>query len=292
MKTALVILCKNQEKYAQVIVRGILGQSVKPDRVLVVMDRPGLLERTATRKAYGEIPGCEFLVVSSLPDRIARPPMMEGVVPFCAGHCRNLALEMLYDIDMAVFIDGDCIPMSGMLESHVAAYEDGCITVGRRTEIKWNSDDQRQCSGEHPIPIFGKTPNYVTSERYIADSGVVWTCNFGITAGAVKAIQKLNGELYGVSTVFHPDFTGRWGGEDGFLGIECFYGGIPIRTTPVTGDDGVSHIEHPRPSNRYNHRAFVAFLETKRRELLFLLNATGKSDREFVPLDQLMRQEQ
>lgn len=288
MKTALVILCKNQEKYAKVITHGVLSQSVKPDRVLVVMDRPGLLERVETKKAYEEIPGCEFLVVGCTPDNIERPPMVDGVVPFCAGHCRNLALDMLYDMDLVVFLDGDCIPMNRMIESHVAAYEEGCVIVGRRTEVKWGSDDQRQCSEEHPIPIFSKKPNYVTSERYIADSGVVWTCNFGITAGAVKAIQKLNEELYGVSAVFHPDFCGRWGGEDGFLGIECFYGGIPIKTTPMMDMDGVSHIEHPRPSNKYEHQGFLNFLEIKRRELLFLLNATGKSCREFVSLETLV----
>ena len=287
MNTALVILCRNQEKYAGAIVRGVLSQSVRPDRVLVVMDRPGLVERTATRKAYSDIPGCEFLVVSSAPETVERPQMRDGLPPFCAGHCRNLALDMLYDMDLVVFIDGDCIPMDQMLESHMAAYEEGCVTVGRRTEVKWGSDDQRQCSQRRPIPIFTKEPNYVTSERYIADSGVVWTCNFGITAGAVKAIKKLSEELYGVSAVFHPDFCGRWGGEDGFLGMECFYGGIPIRTTPIMDMDGVSHIEHPRPSNRYDHQAFVDFLEIKRRELIFLLNAAGKSDREFVPLDTL-----
>ena len=44
MKVALAILCKNQDKYAPAIARGVLSQTVKPDRVLVVMDRPGLLE--------------------------------------------------------------------------------------------------------------------------------------------------------------------------------------------------------------------------------------------------------
>lgn len=287
MKTAIAILCKNQEKYAGAIARGVLSQTVKPDRVLVVMDRPGLPEQAETRKAYADVPGCEFLAVSCVPDIIERPPMLPGLVPFCAGHCRDLAIEMLYDVDLVVFIDGDCIPMPRMLESHVAAYEEGCVTVGRRSEVKLNSNDQRQCSGSHPVPIFGKKSNYVTSERYIADSGVVWTCNFGITAGAVKAIRNLNEKLYGVGTVFHPDFCGRWGGEDGFLGMECFYGGIPIRTTPVMDSDGVSHIEHPRPKAKYDHQAFLAFIEVKRRELIFLLNAAGMYDGGFTGLDRL-----
>jgi hypothetical protein len=52
--------------------------------------------------------------------------------------------------------------------------------------------------------------------------------------------------------------------------------------------DGVSHIEHPRPSNKYDHQAFLNFLEIKRRELIFLLNAAGKSDAEFVSLGTLV----
>lgn len=287
MNTALAILCKNQGKYAGAIARGVISQTTKPDRVLVVMDRPGLMERAETREAYSAIPGCEFLVVGSAPDVIERPPMDGGTSPFCAGHCRDLALGTLEGSDLVVFMDGDCIPMPRMLEAHVAAHEEGCVTVGRRTEVKWGSDDQRERSDRHPIPIFGKEPGYVTSERYIAESGVVWTCNFGMTSGAVRKIRELNMELYGVDAVFHPDFCGRWGGEDGFLGAECFYSGIPIRTTPVMDGDGVSHIEHPRPSPKYDHAAFLAYLEMKRRELVMLMNATGRYGGKFRSLEEL-----
>lgn len=288
MKTALVILCKKQDKYAPAIARGVVSQTVKPDRILVVLDRPGLLERTATVKAYSEIPGCEFLVVSSTPETIGRPPMRPGVEPFCAGHCRNLALDMLYDSDLVIFTDGDCIPLSGMVESHILAHGAGCVTVGRRTEVKWGSTDQRQSYDRRPVPIFKKEPSVVDSERYIADSGVVWTCNFGITPGAIRKLRKLNGMLYGTETVFHPDFTGRWGGEDGFLGMECFYGGIPIRTTPLTGTDGVSHIEHARPEDKYDHTSFLPFLEAKRHELVLLMGAAGLCSGKFNPLADLV----
>ena len=287
MKVALVILCKNQDKYAPAIAKGVLSQTVKPDRVLVVMDRPGLVERMNTRKAYEAVPGCEFLVVSSLPETLGRPPMNSRVVPFCAGHCRNLALEMLYDMDLVIFTDGDCIPLRKMVEAHVGAYEEGCVTVGRRVEIKLGSLDQRQEDKDHPVPIFWPEPRAVTRERFIADSGVVWTCNFGITQGAVRELKKMNSELYGTESVFHPAFTGRWGGEDGFLGMECFYWGIPIRTTAIMDGDGVTHIEHPRPDEKYDHEAFLSLLEVKRHELIILLNAIGKYDGKFIPLAEL-----
>jgi len=288
MKIALTILCKEQEKYAPAIVEGVLSQTVKPDRVLVVMDRPSIVERVAVNRAYSAIPGCEFLAVSTRVNPMGRPPMMPGVPPFGAGRCRDLALAMLYDCDLVIFTDGDCIPLPQMVESHVAAMEPGCVTVGRRTECKWGSHDQREAIASRPIPIFTDKPGTVTSERYIADSGVVWTCNFGITGEAVKALSDLNGKLYGHRSVFSPAFAGRWGGEDGFVGMECFYGGIPIRTTPVMERDGVCHIEHPRPTNIYQHDAFLQLLESKRRELVYLFRSQGLYKGEFKTLAELV----
>ena len=288
MKTALVILCKNQGKYASKIAGAVSAQSVMPDRVLVVMDRPDILEKNEVNGAYKDVPGCDILVVGSAPDRIARPQMVPGVPPFCAGHCRNLAIEMLYGYELIIFTDGDCIPEKQMVESHIAAYTEGGVTVGRRLEGKWLFRDQREVYDKRPIPIFFQESRRVTEEKYVADSGVVWTCNFGMSSGAVDTIKKLNAELYGVSAVFHPDFCGRWGGEDGFLGMECLYAGVPIMTTPKMEHDGVSHIDHPRPTNKYDHVTFLPFLEAKRQELVELMNATGRDVGEFRPLSSLV----
>ena len=288
MKVALTILCKDQSKYAPAIVKGVLSQTVTPDRVLVVMDRPSLVERMEVNRAYSGIPGCEFLAVSTPVKPMGRPPMIPGVPPFGAGRCRDLALCMLDDCDLVIFTDGDCIPMPQMVESHLDAAEPGCVTVGRRTECKWGSQDQREALESRAIHIFTGKPGTVTSERYIADSGVVWTCNFGITREAAKALCELNGMLYGHSSVFSPAFSGRWGGEDGFVGMECFYGGIPIRTTPVKERDGVCHIEHPRPPDVYQHGAFLQFLEAKRRELVYLLRSQGLYTGEFSTLAELV----
>ncbi len=43
---------------------------------------------------------------------------------------------------------------------------------------------------------------------------------------------------------------GKWGGEDGFLGIECYYCRIFIT---MIGDitSGIEHIDHPRPDTIY-----------------------------------------
>ena len=277
MRTALVVLCKDQQKYAGRIASGILSQTVKPDTVLVVADRPAYGEFDALQEAYSCIDGCRFLAVEGMPRPLGRPRMLHGIPPFCAGYCRDSALVYLdgkYDI--AIFTDGDCIPQAQLVESHLSASIPGCVTVGRRVEARWNGMDQRQAYDKRPVDIFGDTPRTIDSEVYVADSGVMWTCNVGMTRGAVESLRSLNMRLYGVSCVFHPDFCGRWGGEDGFLGMECLYGGIPMRSCPVMEHDGVEHIDHPRPDGYYDHGTFLEFLDSKRRELMCLLGETGK----------------
>jgi hypothetical protein len=218
---------------------------------------------------------------------------MNGVQPFCAGHCRDTALSYLDSdwggYDLAIFTDGDCIPEPGLVESHLAAYAPGRVTVGRRRELKWDMMDQRQVSAIKPIDIFGKEPREVTSEAYFADSGVMWTCNAGITMEAAGKLREINSALYGSATVFHPGFSGRWGGEDGFLGLECFYGGIPVWTAPATGNDGVRHIDHPRPLAKYDLVHFHHLLESRRRELVVLMSAAGMYEGDFVPLEELLK---
>ena len=282
MRVAAVILCRKQENYAERIAAALSEQTVKPDRMLVVLDRPGYREEQVVRKAYSGLANCELFVIHTTPENIARPPMLPGVLPFCAGRCRNLALELIdsWAYDLAVFSDGDCIPYTGWLESHLSAAGNAgdrpMVTIGRRRETKWGSHDQRERSDKHPVDIFGTTARTVDQEWHIADSGVLWSCNFGITRPAVELLKKLNMMLYGSEEVFHSDFTGRWGGEDGFLGMECFYGGIPMVTTPVDGNDGVLHIEHPRIATLYKDtNAFMEFLDAKRCELITLLNALG-----------------
>lgn len=277
MRTALVVLCKNQQIYAGRIASGILSQTVKPDTVLVVADRPAYGEFDALQEAYSCIEGCRFLAVVGMPRPLGRPRMLHGIPPFCAGYCRDSALEYLdRQYDIAIFTDGDCIPQPQLVESHLAAYVPGGVTVGRRVEMKWQGRDQRQAYSDRPIDIFGEAPRDIDSEVYVADSGVMWTCNVGLTCVAVDALREMNRRLYGFSAVFHPDFCGRWGGEDGFLGMECFYGGIPMRSCPVMEHDGVEHIDHPRPEGYYDHGVFLEFLEAKRRELMCLLGMTGR----------------
>jgi len=280
MRTALVILNRKQEAYAPRIAESVSRLDPMPDRVLVVLDRPTLVERRKTEAAYRDIPGCELLPVDREPDIVGRPQMVVGEANFCAGACRDAALEHLGDsYDFAIFTDGDCMPRTGLVGGHVATAEaaggGSLVTVGRRLEFKWDLRDQREVSKDYPIRIFRDGPYRVTEEEYFVDSGVVWTCNFGISRQAVEAMRDIQGDLYGYRKVFSPDFAGRWGGEDGFVGFVCLYSGIPIWSVPPADSDGIVHIEHERPARTYDHVAFLAYMESRRRELYLLLEARG-----------------
>lgn len=280
MRTVLVILNRKQEAYAPRIAESVSRLDPMPDRVLVVLDRPSETECRKTDEAYRDIPGYSMMRVDGEPAVVGRPQMAYGEANFCAGACRDAALEYLGDsYDLAIFTDGDCMPRHGLVSGHeeaISAAGGGiAVTVGRRLELKWGLRDQREASTEFPIRIFKEAPYRVTEEEYFVDSGVVWTCNFGITREAAAAIRDIQGDLYGYRKVFSPDFAGRWGGEDGFVGLLCLYAGIPVWSVPPSDTDGIVHIEHERPLRTYEHAAFLAYMESRRREMYLLLEARG-----------------
>mgnify|MGYP002870071552 CR=1 FL=1 len=92
MKTLLVIVSKDQQQYADNMNAAIEKLTVKPDGVLVVLERPTPAEINATKRAYtSEL--VTVLISTSLPDYIGRPQMNYHVPYFCAGHARNLGVK-------------------------------------------------------------------------------------------------------------------------------------------------------------------------------------------------------
>lgn len=147
MKTLLVIVSKDQQQYAEKMNAAIEKLTVKPDGVLVVLERPSPAEINATKRAYtSEL--VTILVSTSLPEYVGRPQMNYHVPYFCAGHARNLALRYPGTNDYAavIFIDGDCYPEPDLIKAHkeLLDSEDPVITVGRRNEAKYAWHDQRK----------------------------------------------------------------------------------------------------------------------------------------------------
>lgn len=286
MKILLVIVSKDQQQYAENMNAAIEKLTVKPDGVLVVLERPTPAEINATKRAYtNEL--VTVLISSSLPDYVGRPQMNYHVPYFCAGHARNLALRYpgTNDYDAVIFIDGDCYPEPDLIKAHkeLLDSEDPVITVGKRNEAKYAWHDQREKDDTFPIPIFDKQER-ITRESFFVDSGVLWTCNMGINRKAIELMTSTNKTLYGRDELCSSDFCGTWGGEDGLIGLEALY--LDISVMPVcSANAGVRHNEHPRPLDKYDHETFVAYLEEKREELLYLMKANGIPCPRFVPKD-------
>lgn len=284
MKTLLTIVSKNQQQYAARMKEAVEAMSCIPDRVLIVLDRPTAQELKDTQDIFGS-PLYHVVSVQDIPSYAGRPQMKYGIPYFCAGAARNMAARfaMEADYDAVIFIDGDCYPEPDLVNAHLELLEseEPAVTVGRRNEAKHGWHDQREKDAEHPIPIFGKQER-ITKEAFFVDSGVVWTCNMGINRQAMSEIMSLNKALFGRDELCSSDFSGTWGGEDGYLGLEAFYLDIPVMPVCRKGA-GVRHVEHDRPLDKYDHETFVAYLEEKREELLYLMKANGRPCPRYVP---------
>lgn len=276
MRLALVILSHAQDKYLPSMLDAINSFDEKPSRVMIMLDRPGIKEHIITKRCLSKYPDIELHVNSDLPAYAGRPQMLCGEEYFLSGYMRNIAIGMIdwENTDGVIFIDGDCIPERGLISGHAEALKYGGLSVGKRCERKWLWNDQREMKDDSLIPIFGKEPMSVTNEWFIVDSGVVWTCNVGLSKNAVMRLSWLNHHLYGRYEVFSTDFCGTWGGEDGFLGMECFYTGIPIYTVSH-GAKHIRHQDHERPLRKYDHMTFMDYLEWKREELIYLIGVNG-----------------
>lgn len=288
MKTLLVILSKDQQQYAGKMNEAIDNLSVKPDGILVILDRPSPAEINASKRAYmNDL--VTIMVSASPPAYVGRPQMNFHVPYFCAGHSRNLGVKYAQEngYEAIIFIDGDCYPEKDLIKAHKALLDsnDPVITVGKRHEAKYGWHDQREKDESYPIPIFEKNER-ITKEAFFVDSGVVWTCNMGINLSALNKMLSTNKTLYNREELCSSDFCGTWGGEDGFIGLEALY--LDISVMPVcTENAGVRHEEHPRPLEKYDHETFTAYLEEKREELMYLLNASslGCNGYRYVPKD-------
>jgi hypothetical protein len=86
--------------------------------------------------------------------------------------------------------------------------------------------------------------------------------------------------------VFSTEFLGTWGGEDGFVGMECYYSGIPTYALP-NGENGIIHQPHIRPLNKYDHPTFIPYLEAMREDLLTRMHLNKIDTHAYIPRIQM-----
>jgi len=203
--------------------------------------------------------------MTDVPEFVGRPNHLPEQDLFLTGYRRNQAIEFAVQdgCESFVFIDGDCLPQADLIASHSRVNARGVpnISVGRRREEKHGWKDQRELSDNlKALKLFGRVgENVITDLFLLTTSAITWSCNMSMNIQAMNRLKKFNVKYYGRPDVFHSDFLGTWGGEDGFIGIEAYYSRIFI-TILNDKKSGIKHIEHDRPVNKYSGEAFESYL--------------------------------
>lgn len=277
MKVCVIIPLHNQSKYWSKVIMGLSRQSVRPDVVYVVVDRPELdkgplngsgepesnewdcLESIKAENSNYPDLNIQIRVISNIPANITRD---SGGNIFLAGMARNVGVESAIrdKCDIFIFIDGDCIPEDDLVKSHINKCDTQLpvLSIGRRKEHQYRWMDQREVvSSISHLNLFRPDGIIINSNDFIKQCLVVWSCNIGMNIVAVNRIKKFNMRYYERSELFHSAFLGAWGGEDSFLGVEAWFCRIYMSTVGEIRS-GVHHINHPRPANTHtiDHKEF------------------------------------
>lgn len=270
MKTALIIPVHNQAKHWSRMIKAIEELSEYPDTVYVMLDRPkktdymyinGICHRQGLRTVYKVVESYDK------PEYMGRP-QVDDKDNFLAGHIRNKAIEMAMEDghDIFIFIDGDCIPEKDLVKEHKQLNSLGIpnLSVGRRRDenIQWK--DQREIDPKvSSAKLFSSGNGFVIQNiDLLVSSTIVWTCNVSLNLYAVKLIKKLNTRYYDRDELFNSEFSGTWGGEDGFLGFQAYC--VNVFITMCTKEyAGIRHIDHPRPIDKYADQNWDAYYKSQ-----------------------------
>lgn len=270
MKTALIIPMHNQSQYWLRMQTALESLSVLPDIIYLMMDRPSRKEvidvKTLINKP--DLKNRYILCdVQDIPEYVGRPNHTPEQSLFLTGDRRNHAIEyaIAEGCDSFIFIDGDCVPQEDLIKSHQKLHDShlAVMSIGRRREEKHGWKDQREFSESLiPFSLFKTNTQVITSDYLMTSSAIAWSCNMGLNLKAINRLKSLNKKYYGREDVFHVNFLGTWGGEDGFIGMQAYISKICI---VILGDmkSGIKHIEHDRPEAKYAGEAFTKYLETQ-----------------------------
>jgi hypothetical protein len=245
--------------------------SLRPFCVYIMMDRPSVMEYQSVKNAcsVGELLNTYKVYNEQIiPEYIGRPNSLPEQSLFLTGDRRNRAISYAINdgCDSFVFIDGDCIPQEDLIKSHSEVHKHNfpVLTCGRRREEKHGYKDQREIVPNLKQYNLFKLPDpqVINSFYLLKTSAITWSCNMGLNLQCVKMLQLANQKYYGSPDVFHTNFLGTWGGEDGFIGIQSYLLGAKILLLSDI-KSGIKHIEHDRPADKYSGDAFTIYLDNQ-----------------------------
>ncbi len=148
-KTAIIIPFRNQSNNFDKIIKGLEKQSVLPDNIYLLLDRGSieeieLLNEICNKSSLNSIINISY--INELPKNLSY--MVDGIDnPFLTGYIRNFGIDLAQkdNNEIFLFIDGDCIPQTGFVKSHLKKLSKNLpvLTVGRRRESQFKWQDKR-----------------------------------------------------------------------------------------------------------------------------------------------------
>jgi len=200
---------------------------------------------------------------------------------FGAGRTRDVGLQYALAVGLAgpfLFTDGDCVPSPTLVEHHATqlAVDQARITCGVRYDTIPNGtkpdypyeagtligmriqSDLRLYAPWCSDLVFGdRYDRLVVNPVVFMQSWICWSCNLGMNLAAVHQLYNINGFMDGdIQRAFNSSFDGRWGGEDGFVGLSMFRTGR--ETVALSTSSWVTHIYHNRSHTNPEHLRALA----------------------------------
>jgi hypothetical protein len=200
---------------------------------------------------------------------------------FGAGRTRDVGVQYAKRHDLSgpyIFSDGDCVPSPELVAHHKEqlTVNHPRITCGLRYETVPSSetaafpvlahtllgmpvqDDLRLNAAWCKHLVFGSGfDRLVLNPQVFERSWICWSCNLGMNDEAIDVCYNANGILDGdENRIFNSAFDGRWGGEDGFVGLTMFRMGHEV--VALHRRSHVTHIWHPRAHTNQEHLILVA----------------------------------
>jgi hypothetical protein len=129
-------------------------------------------------------------------------------------------------------------------------------------------DDLRNSADYTKEIVCDQVDRLVFNQTVFENSWICWSCNLGMNIAAVKLCRETNGILSGdIDRVFNSVFDGRWGGEDGFVGLVVFRCGG--ETVMLSSKSWVKHIWHPRNHTNIEHLRLVQRMDYELQRAIF-----------------------
>ncbi len=235
---SVIITTYNCPHYLERVLEGYLGQTTRPDELLVADDGSG----RDTARVVGA-----FAQKASFPVR----HVWQEDLGFRAARIRNRAV-MASTADYLIFTDGDCIPHPRFIEDHRHLMEPGRFVQGKRMLVARAASGRftpggaagllalcltGRLSGFHHLL---RVPGFARERKGL--NGIK-TCNLGVFRSDLLAI---NG--------FNEDFVG-WGREDSEMAARLFALGLRRKDPPFSAIVyHLWHEENPRTSLPENDR--------------------------------------